>query len=95
MALLDQSLLIALKGYAWLPDVRRRTNGRPVPMRVMGQRAIAIGGPEAARFFYADGNLQRHTALPHPVVSTLFGQAPCTRSTARRTGTARRCSSTC
>jgi fatty-acid peroxygenase len=74
MAHVDQSLLIALKGYAWLPDVRRRTNGRPAPMRVMGQRAIAIGGPEAARFFYADGNLERHTALPHPVVATLFGR---------------------
>jgi fatty-acid peroxygenase len=74
MVSIDQTLLIALKGYAWLPDLRRRTNGRPVAIRVMGQRAVAIGGPEAARFFYGDGNLERHTALPHPVVATLFGR---------------------
>lgn len=73
MSPLDQTLLIALKGYAWLPDLRRRANGRPVPVRVMGQRAVAVGGPDAARFFYAEGNLERHTALPHPVVATLFG----------------------
>jgi fatty-acid peroxygenase len=73
MAQIDQSLLFALKGYAWLPDLRRRTNGRPAPIRVLGQRAVAIGGPEAARFFYAEGNLERHNALPHPVVATLFG----------------------
>ncbi|MEV6847820.1 cytochrome P450 [Actinoplanes sp. NPDC051411] len=74
MVPIDQSLLFTLKGYAWLPDLRRRANGRPVPLRVLGQRAVAIGGPEAARFFYAEGNLQRHTALPHPVVATLFGR---------------------
>jgi fatty-acid peroxygenase len=67
MAPIDQSLLIALKGYAWLPDLRRRTNGRPAPVRVLGRRAIVIGGPEAARFFSADGNLERHSA-------TLFGR---------------------
>jgi fatty-acid peroxygenase len=74
MSHLDQTLPIALKGYAWLPDLRRRANGRPVPIRVGGRRAVAIGGPEAARFFYADGNLERHDALPHPVVATLFGR---------------------
>jgi fatty-acid peroxygenase len=74
MVPIDQTLLFTLKGYAWLPDLRRRANGRPVPIRVAGQRAVAIGGPEAARFFYADGNLERHTALPPPVVATLFGR---------------------
>ena len=74
MSHLDQTLLVTLKGYAWLPDVRRRTNGRPARVRVMGQRAVAIGGPDAARFFYAEGNVERHTALPHPVVATLFGR---------------------
>src|SRR4051812_37987195 len=74
MSHLDQTLPLALKGYAWLPDLRRRANGRPVPLRVLGRRAVAIGGPDAGRFFYADGNLERHTALPHPVVATLFGE---------------------
>ncbi|WP_250035734.1 cytochrome P450 [Paractinoplanes maris] len=74
MALGDQTLPFATKGYAWLPDLRRRSQGRPIPMRFGGQRAVAISGPEAAQFFYAEGNLERHTALPEPVVDTLFGR---------------------
>ena len=74
MSHLDQTLLLALKGYAWLPDLRRRNNGRPTRVRLMGQPAVAIGGPDAARFFYADGHLERHSAIPHPLVAALFGE---------------------
>ncbi|MEV4345766.1 cytochrome P450 [Actinoplanes sp. NPDC049596] len=74
MALLDQTPAFAAKGYAWLPDLRRRFHGRPIEMRVGGQRAVAISGPDAARFFYDDGNLERHDALPPNVVHTLFGK---------------------
>jgi fatty-acid peroxygenase len=74
MAELDQTLALAIKGYAWLPDLRRRAGGRPVRMRVMGQRAVGIEGPGATRFFYGEGNLERHNALPHPVVAALFGK---------------------
>ncbi len=73
MAHWDQTPAVAIKGYAWLPDLRRRAGGRPVPMRVMGRRAVGIEGPAAVRFFYGDGHLERHTALPELVVSTLFG----------------------
>ncbi|WP_250000842.1 cytochrome P450 [Actinoplanes sp. M2I2] len=74
MALGDQTLPFATKGYAWLPDLRRRSHGRPVPMRFGGQRAVGVSGPDAARFFYDEGNFERHTALPEPVVGTLFGK---------------------
>jgi fatty-acid peroxygenase len=74
MAELDQTLVAGIKGYAFLPDLRRRHHGLPAPLRVMGQRAVAISGPEAARFFYDESHLERHTALPHPVVATLFGK---------------------
>ena len=74
MAELDQTLLAGIKGYAWLPDLRRRHHNRPVRLRVMGQRAVAVCGPEAVRFFYDESHLERHTALPHPVVATLFGK---------------------
>ncbi|MEV4278017.1 cytochrome P450 [Actinoplanes xinjiangensis] len=73
MADLDQTLAVALKGYAWLPDLRRRVGGGPVRTRVMGQPAVGVCGAAAARFFYAPGNLERHTALPGLVVHTLFG----------------------
>ncbi|WP_041833247.1 cytochrome P450 [Actinoplanes sp. N902-109] len=74
MAELDQTLAAAVKGYAWLPDLRRAAGGRPAHLRVMGQPALAICGPEATRFLYAAGNFERHTALPSLVVSTLFGK---------------------
>jgi fatty-acid peroxygenase len=74
MAEPDQTLALAIKGYAWLPDLRRRAGGRPVPLRVMGQRAVGICGPSATQFFYAEGNLERHTAVPKLVVDTLFGR---------------------
>ena len=73
MAELDQTLVAGIKGYAWLPDLRRRHHDRPVHLRVMGQRAVAICGPEAVRFFYDERHVERHSALPHPVVATLFG----------------------
>ncbi|GAA3949636.1 fatty-acid peroxygenase [Amorphoplanes auranticolor] len=74
MANLDQTLVAGIKGYAWLPDLRRKHHDRPVPLRVLGQRAVAVCGPEAVRFFYDESHVERHTALPHPVVATLFGK---------------------
>ncbi|MCU7722911.1 cytochrome P450 [Actinoplanes sp. KI2] len=70
----EQSLALAIKGYAWLPDLRRRGRGGPVPMRLLGRPAVAIGGPTAARFFYETGNVERHDAIPGPVLDTLFGR---------------------
>ncbi len=73
MADVDQTVAVALKGYAWLPDLRRRTGGGPVRTRVLGQPAVAVCGPDAARFFYAN-DMERHSALPGLVVRTLFGR---------------------
>jgi fatty-acid peroxygenase len=66
MPQIDQAPGVAIKGYAWLPDLRRRAHGRPVRVRLTGRWAIGISGPDAAAFFYGGGNLERHTALPHP-----------------------------
>ncbi|WP_231953550.1 cytochrome P450 [Actinoplanes derwentensis] len=42
--------------------------------RVLGRPAVGICGPEAARFFYTPGHLDRSSALPGLVVRTLFGR---------------------
>jgi fatty-acid peroxygenase len=73
MPILDQSLLVLAKGYGWLPDRRSQTGRDVVNTRVMGQRAVGLCGPDAARFFYDEDHVQRHTAVPGPVQSTLFG----------------------
>ncbi|MGW7493129.1 cytochrome P450 [Streptomyces luteogriseus] len=69
----DSSLALLAKGYAWLPDRRRRTTTPLVRARLMGQPAVVLHGPEAVRFFYDERHVQRRTALPGPVLSTLFG----------------------
>ncbi|MDQ0584298.1 cytochrome P450 [Streptomyces rishiriensis] len=71
--IVDSSLAVLAKGYAWLPDRRRRTAGPLVRARLMGQHAVALHGPEAVRFFYDERHVERGTALPGPVLSTLFG----------------------
>jgi fatty-acid peroxygenase len=40
----------------------------------MGRHAVALRGPEAVRFFYDERHTRRRTALPEPVVGTLFGR---------------------
>ncbi|WP_449350371.1 cytochrome P450 [Streptomyces shaanxiensis] len=69
----DSSLALLAKGYTWLPDRRRRTAAPLVRTRLMGRHAVALHGPEAVRFFYDERHVERGTALPGPVLSTLFG----------------------
>ncbi|MEV4313894.1 cytochrome P450 [Actinocrispum sp. NPDC049592] len=70
---MDESLSLLLEGYGWLPDRRRRSPNGVVRTRLMGQRAIGLCGPDAARFFYDENHIRRHGAIPGPVQSTLFG----------------------
>jgi fatty-acid peroxygenase len=69
----DDTLGLALNGYAWLPALWRRGGGVAVHTRVMGQRAVALRGPDAVRFFYDERHVRRRTAIPEPVQGTLFG----------------------
>ncbi|UJV45417.1 cytochrome P450 [Streptomyces sp. AMCC400023] len=71
--LADSSLAALVKGYTWLPDRRRRTAGPLVRARLTGRHTVALWGPEAVRFFYDERHVERATALPGPVLSTLFG----------------------
>lgn len=72
--MVDSTLPLLLKGYAWLPDRRRRSGGAPVRTRLLGKKAIALHGPAAVRFFYDEKHIRRHEALPQPVIDTLFGR---------------------
>jgi fatty-acid peroxygenase len=72
--MLDSSLSVLREGYTWLPGRRAGSRGGVVHTRVFGQRAVGLCGPEAARFFYDEAHVRRHTALPEPVQATLFGK---------------------
>ncbi|MEI7031729.1 cytochrome P450 [Streptomyces pratensis] len=72
--MVDSTLPLLLRGYAWLPDRRRRSGGAPVRTRLLGRRVIALHGPAAVRYFYDERHIHRHDALPQPVIDTLFGR---------------------
>ncbi|MFD7435999.1 cytochrome P450 [Streptomyces sp. NPDC059861] len=72
--MLDHTLALLVQGYAWLPDRRRRSRGKPVHVRLMGKNAVALRGPEAVRFFYDESHIERRGALPGPLLDTLFGR---------------------
>ncbi|SHF94220.1 cytochrome P450 [Streptoalloteichus hindustanus] len=71
---LDNTLSVLREGYGWLPGLRRRHGTDMVHTRVLGQRAVGLCGPDAARFFYDEEHVRRHTALPELVRGTLFGK---------------------
>lgn len=74
MPRLENGLTLLAKGYAWLPDVRRRAGRRAVGVRLGGLPAVGIEGPEAARFLYDEDHVRRSHAIPEPVQGTLFGK---------------------
>jgi fatty-acid peroxygenase len=69
----DDTPLLLLEGYAWLPALRRHAPDGVAVTRLMGRRAFGLCGPEAARFVYDENNVQRHDAIPGTVRATLFG----------------------
>ncbi|MCJ0868618.1 cytochrome P450 [Streptomyces sp. AP-93] len=71
----DGTLSLLLHGYAWAPDLRRAHDGAPlVHTRLTGRPAVLLHGPEAVALFYDESRVERHGALPSPVLDTLFGR---------------------
>ncbi|MDA2803411.1 cytochrome P450 [Nocardiopsis suaedae] len=71
--ILDETAFLLAKGYAWLPDLRRRAPGPLARTRLFGRHTVGMCGPEAVRFLYDEGRVRRGGAAPEPIVSTLFG----------------------
>ena len=71
---LENSPLLAAKGYGWLPDARRARGSRTVAARLGGLPVLGIQGPDAARFLYDEDHVRRSHAIPEPVQGTLFGK---------------------
>jgi fatty-acid peroxygenase len=70
----DSSVSALVEGYNWLPGLRGRSPSGVARTRVLGQPAVGLCGPDAARFFYDEDHVHRHTAVPWPVQNTLFGR---------------------
>ncbi|GHH36194.1 cytochrome P450 [Streptomyces candidus] len=72
--MIDDTLPLLMKGYAWLPDARRRNGEGPLWTRLAGRRAVALHGTDAVHWFYDERNVRRQDALPGPLLDTLFGR---------------------
>ncbi len=70
---LDRSVLALTDGYTFWSRLRERPR-ETIRTRMLGSRAVCLAGPDAVRFFYETDALERSSALPEPVVGTLFGK---------------------
>ena len=70
MARREQFLALPIKGYAWLPDLRRRRHGQPVPMRLLGRPAVAITSGTATRTAAAPGSTESTTSTISSAATT-------------------------
>src|SRR5215207_9472785 len=70
----DRSLALAREGYQFWSNLRQREGKEIVRARFLNERVTCIRGAEAARFFYEEPGLERSTALPGPIVGSLFGR---------------------
>ncbi len=66
----DQTLALLRQGYLWAPQLR--AGATAVPTRLLGRRAVVVGGADGVRRFY-DPRLRRRRAFPVPVRLVLFG----------------------
>ncbi|MEV0412601.1 cytochrome P450 [Streptomyces sp. NPDC050448] len=72
---IDSTLSLLAHGYAWAPDLRRAHDDAPVVhARLVGRPALLLHGPDAVALFYDESRVERHGALPSPVLDTLFGR---------------------
>ncbi|PKB41325.1 fatty-acid peroxygenase [Pseudonocardia alni] len=71
----DQTLQLLRQGYRWAGGLRPDPPTAPwaVPTRLLGRRAVLIGGPAGVRRFY-DPRLRRRGSLPAPLKLVLFGR---------------------
>jgi fatty-acid peroxygenase len=71
---LDRSLQFLLRGYPFAMRLRAHYGSDAVRTRLLGQRAVVLGGKDAVRLFYDNDRFQRAGAIPEPVRGTLFGR---------------------
>src|SRR4051794_13024388 len=62
--LIDRAVFALGEGYAWLPNRMRKSPDQVVRTRLLGRPALALRGPDAVRFFYDEGQVCRHGAIP-------------------------------
>ncbi|WP_100330254.1 cytochrome P450 [Bacillus xiapuensis] len=71
---LDHSLDLLREGYLFIQNRRRSFQSDVFETRLLGEKAICMGGEEAAELFYDHDKFKRKGAAPKRVLKTLFGE---------------------
>jgi fatty-acid peroxygenase len=71
---IDHSLSLMREGYMYILNRRRSFNSEIFGTRLLGKKAICLGGKEAAEVFYDTEKFKRKDAAPNRAVQTLFGK---------------------
>ncbi|MFS0907160.1 cytochrome P450 [Priestia aryabhattai] len=71
---IDHSLNLIREGYMYILNRRQRFNSDIFETRLLGKKAICMGGKEAAAVFYDTEKFKRKDAAPNRIVQTLFGE---------------------
>lgn len=71
----DDTLVLALDGYAFIGNRCRELSTDVFETRLMLQRTICMLGADAAKLFYDGDHVQREGAAPNRLQSLLFGRA--------------------
>jgi fatty-acid peroxygenase len=71
---IDHTALLLTSGYEFAGRVGSRPAVTAVPIRLLGRRAVVVGGPGGVELFYDGEQVRRHGATPQPIRSTLFGR---------------------
>lgn len=71
---LDHTANLLREGYQYILNRRRSLQSNVFVTRLLGKKAVCLGGKEAAELFYDDKKFQRHGAAPNRVRETIFGE---------------------
>ena len=73
-AALDSTLAFLREGYTFLPSRRKHYQSDIFRLRLLGEPAVCLSGPEGAALFYDQTRFQRAGALPRRIQTTLMGE---------------------
>src|SRR4051794_34505715 len=71
---MDHTLSLIREGYLYGLNRRRSFNSDVFETRLLGKKAICMGGKEAAEIFYDPDKFKREGAAPNRIIQTLFGK---------------------
>lgn len=70
----ENGLKVLREGYMYAPNRHRIYQSDVFETRLLGQKAIVMGGEEAAKLFYEEDKFKREGAAPEPANATLLGK---------------------